>query len=336
MKELILIGAHCPDDDREELLWKLVNQLQKVRDNFDILICSHLIIPEYISKKVDYVFYDKNNELIYDTKYLNQPWFSPVEGMTILSTLISDSSTYLAVYRLLMSGLGIAKIYGYEKTHYIEYDTDFEDTEELQIHSKLLDEYDLVSIIKEEENFSQFNLDCPIGNFYSFKMNSLDDSFLTYRKELLLNILEKSLSKTNEKVTHDLFLWKNKKIKYRDYYRDISQKNLYGLSRLTIRDEMNYWTVPYYDCKKEILSVVAWNNKDEDPIDVVFLINDKQVIRFNQIKKYEWSIFDVSRIEDVNKITILVNGKLKNNITFDESYREIFKKTNYAYYTTNK
>ena len=66
MKDLILIGAYCPDDEREGFLSKLVDQLQEVKKDFDILICSHLVIPEYISKKVDYVFYDKNNDLIYD------------------------------------------------------------------------------------------------------------------------------------------------------------------------------------------------------------------------------------------------------------------------------
>jgi hypothetical protein len=39
MKDLILIGAYCPDDERETLLSNLVNQLQEIRNNFDILIC---------------------------------------------------------------------------------------------------------------------------------------------------------------------------------------------------------------------------------------------------------------------------------------------------------
>ena len=150
MKELILIGAHCPDDERESLLNECVNSLQKCRNEYDILICSHTEIPSYITKKVDYVFYDKNNDLITDLKYLNQPWFSPIEGMTILSTYIGQNSTYLAVYRLVTAGLGFAKMFKYKKVHYIEYDTIMNDLSELYDNSKLLDEYDNVVIQKEE------------------------------------------------------------------------------------------------------------------------------------------------------------------------------------------
>ena len=138
MKELILIGSHCPDDEREKLLDECVNVLQRCRNQYDILICSHTEIPSYISKKVDYVFYDKNNDLITDLKYLNQPWFSPVDGMTILSTYIGQNSTYLAVYRLVITGLGFAKMFKYEKVHYVEYDTIMNDLSELYDNIMLL------------------------------------------------------------------------------------------------------------------------------------------------------------------------------------------------------
>jgi len=97
MKDLILIGAHCPDDEREKLLNKCIDSLLSCKDEYDILICSHTEIPSYITKKVDYVFYDKNNDLIYDLNYLNQPWFSPFLGNKIYSTFITGYSTYLAV-----------------------------------------------------------------------------------------------------------------------------------------------------------------------------------------------------------------------------------------------
>ena len=152
MKDLILIGAHCPDDEREKLLNECIDSLQRCRNEYDILICSHTEIPSYISKKVDYVFYDKTNDLITDLKYLNQPWFSPIDGMTILSTYIGQNSTYLAVYRLVTAGLGFAKMFKYKKVHYIEYDTIMNDLSELYDNSKLLDECDNVVIQKEQIN----------------------------------------------------------------------------------------------------------------------------------------------------------------------------------------
>jgi hypothetical protein len=77
MKDLIIIGSHCPDFERQEILNKCVDYLKSIRTDFDILISSHVPIPEFISNKVDYVFYDKNNEFLYDAKYQNKPWFAP-------------------------------------------------------------------------------------------------------------------------------------------------------------------------------------------------------------------------------------------------------------------
>ena len=131
MKELILICAYCPDDRRENILNDCINSLQKCRNEYDILISSHTEIPKYISQKVDYTFYDKNNDLITDLKYLNQSWFSPTNSMTILSTYVSKFSPYLAVYRLLIFGLGFAKMFKYKKIHYIEYDTIINDLSEI-------------------------------------------------------------------------------------------------------------------------------------------------------------------------------------------------------------
>ena len=66
MKDLIVIGSYCPDEERIQLLNNCVESLNGLRKDFDIMILSHSIIPDYIIKKVDYSFYFKKNELIVD------------------------------------------------------------------------------------------------------------------------------------------------------------------------------------------------------------------------------------------------------------------------------
>jgi hypothetical protein len=329
MKELILIGAHCPDQEREDLLSKCVNLLQNSRDRYDLLICSHTFIPEHIVKKVDFVFFDRNNELIYDLEYLNQPWFSPFDGMTIFSTFIGDFSTYLAVYRILISGLGFAKMFGYKKVHYIEYDTMVYDLSILYDNSEKLEEYDNVVFQKKERDF-ELNLAWPIGNFMSFKVESIDESFTKYNKEKLLELLLNSSAKTNEKITNDIMRLNNNSI-YVKNLDDVSVNQIeFALSAKTNKDSMNYWTVPFYNTKEDKVSVVVWNNKDETPVDVLFIINDVQTIVVNNIKKYEWTIRDVGELNKIEKIIIMVNDKVKNKIILDNNTRELFKKTNYS------
>jgi hypothetical protein len=332
MKDLILIGAHCPDNEREKLLDDCINSLQGCRNEYDILICSHTEIPTYIYKKVDYVFYDKNNDLITDLKYLNQPWFSPFSGMTILSTYIGQNSTYLAVYRLVTAGLGFAKMFKYKKVHYIEYDTIMNDLSELYDNSKLLDEYDNVAIQKEQKNYEE-NIAWPIGNFLSFKVDSINELLTSYDKEKLLEILFNSDGKTNEKITNDIMKMNGNTIYIKDY-EQVKLKDIhFALSNNTSKETMNYWTVPFYDTKENKVSVIVWNNKDDEPINVNFIINNEKIITFKGVNKFEWKIGEIGDINNIDSIITLVNGKKKNEIKFDENLREIFKKTNYTIYT---
>ena len=332
MKELILVGAYCPDDEREQLLNECINSLQGCRNEYDILICSHTEIPTYISKKVDYVFYDKNNDLITDLKYLNQPWFSPVDGMTILSTYIGENSTYLAVYRLLISGLGFAKMFKYKKVHYVEYDTIMNDLSELYDNSTLLDDYDNVVIQKEQRNYEE-NIAWPMGNFMSFKVNTIDELFTTYDKEKLLEILFHSPSKTNEKITNDIMKLNGNTVYVKDYEKIKSKDIQFALSRNTSKENMSYWTVPFYNTKEDKVSVIVWNNKDEEPINVNFIVNNEKMITFKEVNKFEWKIGDIGDIDGIDSIITLVNGKKKNEIKFNNDLRETFKKTNYTIHT---
>lgn len=332
MKELILIGAHCPDDEREKLLDECVNVLQRCRNQYDILICSHTEIPSYISQKVDYVFYDKNNDLITDMKYLNQPWFSPVDGMTILSTYIGQNSTYLAVYRLVTAGLGFAKMFNYKKVHYVEYDTIMNDLSELYDNSKLLDEYDNVVIQKEQKDYEE-NIAWPMGNFMSFKVDSINELFTSYDKEKLLEILLNSPSKTNEKITNDIMKMNGNTIYIKDYEKVKLKDIQFALSNNTSKETMNYWTVPFYNTKEDKVSVIVWNNKDDEPINVNFIINNEKIITFKGVNKFEWKMGDIGDIDGIDSIITLVNGEKKNEIKFNNDLREIFKKTNYTIHT---
>ena len=313
MKDLILIGAYCPDYEREKLLNDCVDSLQRCRNDYDILISSHTEIPKYISQKVDYTFYDKNNDLITDLKYLNQPWFSPMDGMTILSTYIGKHSTYLAVYRLLIFGLGFAKMFKYKKVHYIEYDTVMNDLSELYDNSKLLDEYDNVVIQKEQRDY-ELNLAWPMGNFMSFKVDKIDEIFTTYDKEKLLDILFKSDGKTNEKITNDVMKLNGNSIYVKDYDVIKNKDILFALSDKTYKEENNYWVVPFYHTKEDMVYAIVWNNKDEDPIDVNFIINNDKIISFKNIKRYQWNISPIGDISEINSILVLVNNQVKTHV----------------------
>jgi len=92
------------------------------------------------------------------------------------------------------------------------------------------------------------------------------------------------------------------------------------------------WAVPFYDPKSDCVEFIVWNEASDSPANVLVIINDHDIISFNNMVKFTWQIRTVGKIEDINTITTLINGKMKNRITIDESNRELFKETNRAYY----
>jgi hypothetical protein len=222
-------------------------------------------------------------------------------------------------------------MFKYKKVHYIEYDTIMNDLSELYDNSKLLDEYDNVVIQKEQRNFEE-NIAWPMGNFMSFKVDSINELLTSYDKEKLLDILFNSTSKTNEKITNDIMKMNGNTIHIKDY-EEVKLKDIqFALSNNTSKETMNYWTVPFYDTKEDKVSVIVWNNKDDKPINVNFIINNDKIITFNNVDKFQWRIGEIGKINEINSILILVNNKIKTNIELTEENREWFKNTNYSIY----
>ena len=255
MKSIIIVSAYCPDDERKLILENCINSLQPIRKDFDILISSHSPIPEHITKKVDYVFYDADNDLIYDWDLMNTPWFSPYEGLTIVSSLTSNFSTYSAVNRVFIGGLGIAKNFGYTKAHWTDYDTIINDYSEFYENDKLLEEYVSIQYKKEYKNF-ELNVEGGVGVFQSLNLNKLNNIFLKYNKKELLTILKNSPYKTNEIIYQDLYKIDNEKILYKNWDVLIQKGNIFDQSLQTLKDDLNDWVVPYYDTKTKKINVI--------------------------------------------------------------------------------
>ena len=153
-----------------------------------------------------------------------------------------------------------------------------------------------------------------------------------YNKETLLDILINSPSKTNEIISESIFSRNNNNILYKNFNDLIMGGNKFELSKNTNKDSMDYWAVPFFDTKDNSLNVIVWNHKDDEPIDVSFVINNENLVIFKKIKKWAWSIKKIGNIDEYYNIVILVNNKIKTNIELNKENREWFKKTNYSTY----
>jgi hypothetical protein len=145
-----------------------------------------------------------------------------------------------------------------------------------------------------------------------------------------MEILKNCPNKTNEKTTQEIYEKNGGKIFFKDFNKMMDKNNQFNLSDKATKDSMDYWTVPFYNTKEDKVSIIVWNNKDDKPINVNFIINNDKMITFNNLNKFEWRMGDIGNINDINSILILVNDKIKTNIILNKEKRELFKITNYT------
>lgn len=331
MKPIIVIGTYCPDEERKEVLEKCINSLQEIRRDFDLMISTHTLVPENIAKKVDYLFYDSNNDLIYDWDLSNTPWFCPWEGMSIISSLISNYSTYLASNRLLCGAMGLAKSFGYKKAHWIDYDAVINDYSELYENLNILEDH--VAVQYQLTDVTLNSVDGAVGIFQGINLDRVNKIFTTYNKDVLLDILINSSQKTNEVINQQVYSMDGEKIYYKNFNVLLEKGNIFNGSQQTEKDSLDDWTVPYYDTKSERVNVVVWNSKKNYPIDVHFIINGSRLISIGGTNHLQWRIEDVGPIDEVDEILTIVDNKIKNHIVINtRELKEKFIRNNRTMY----
>ena len=331
MKDLICITAHCPTEEKRRILYNLVSSLQPIRKDFDLMVISHTPVTFDVQENVDWVIFDKDNELLTDWKYQNQPWFSPHDGKHIQSIFFGIGNTYLTLHKQLIAGYGHAKTFGYEKVHFIEYDAYFEDHTEFYDNSKILNTYDAVLYTKKDALF-EINLQFGIGNFHSVKISTLSERAFKYDIEEILKELEESSEKTTEKRTQILYGENGNKIYFKDHNVITQNGNILRIIDFHKGDFEMQWAVPFYDNTKKTIEFVVWNDASEKPCNVIVIVNDDNIIKFENLKKFEWSIQTLGEPKDIRNIKVIINDKLKNNIILNENNIEMFKKTNFVKY----
>ncbi len=181
MKELVVILSHADTTDKVDVLKECLREIKK--QNYPVLISSHIEIPNEIKNEIDYFVYDKENPLIYHWEYPN------LSHVYIWQTYPGYSQTYAveynhsyAVLRLIKNSLGVALANGYDKVHFVNYDYVLYDASILQNHSNQLNDFDLFSYYYEkfEENREHINTGLfssrvePLFNIFK-KVNSKEE-----------------------------------------------------------------------------------------------------------------------------------------------------------------
>ena len=94
------------------------------------------------------------------------------------------------------------------------------------------------------------------------------------------------------------------------------------------KDELDFWTVPYYDPKTDNIHFVCWNQKSEDPINVNVITNNNKCLSFENVPYRNYYLRELGPISEINEILVLINNKVKTHIDFNIINKEDFKNTN--------
>jgi hypothetical protein len=317
MKDLISVFAYTPDNHRKKILQDLLNQLQPIRNKYDIMVVSHSPISDLSYDLIDHFYYDSSNKLLEDFDIRKKHWFT--NGVfDINSTLVYPASTHLAIYVLLYYTFNFAKFKKYNKVHCIEYDINLTDLGLLNDVSSTLDSYDTV-MFKSEKNGWFY------GTYVAFTMDKFPKEYFTYDEKNILDELRNTETKMSEYITEKLLKVNGRTIFFESITK-LDPTNVFQKFDSHMNNELT-WCVPLCEKNSDTVHFFVYNDKGGE-YDVDIIVNDKHLsIKTTCIGC--WYLRPLGEINNINEIVVLVNKQIKKHIILNDSNRDMFRKYNF-------
>ena len=144
MNEIVAILSHADTQDKIDVLIRCIDEIKK--QNYKIIVSSHIEIPNKIKKEVDYIIIEKENPLIFSDEFPNSP------NICIWQRYPSYKQNHFlkfnhsfAVLKLIKNALGLSLANSFDKIHFVNYDYVLRDPNVLLRHSQMIGENDLFS-----------------------------------------------------------------------------------------------------------------------------------------------------------------------------------------------
>ena len=316
MKDLITIFSFCPTFEKKKILNDLLTELQLERNKYDIMVVSHSQISDLSMELVDYFFYDKENILLKDFGLTNKFWFRG-DKFTINTSLVYPFSTHLAIYRLIYYTINFSKFRGYKKTHFIEYDIKMDDINLIDEVNLKLDYHDNV-MFKGDDGWVW-------GTYFASNNHSFNITDFLYDEKKIINDLLEVENRMTEYVTPKLLSTGGRSILYESISKIDSEKICQKVDE-HFNDTMK-WCVPVVSENSDDMYFFIFNEKGYNSSIDVF-VNDNHY-GFNSYDEGVWTLNNIGKLSETNKIEIFIDRKIRNTIILDDSNRETFRKNNF-------
>jgi hypothetical protein len=308
MKDLILITAYTPTPKYEDILERTNLSVKDL--GFDILLISHSHTPLKIQKLCQYYFYDHLNDVSQDPNLLGFEWFI-LDDYEIWSKYRNKNFYGFAIYRMFSMAAKIAKNFGYDRLHHLEYDTQVLDLKIFEEHNQHLENHDAV--------FYTFNGKTEgflVGCFKSFNLSNLPQTFENYDKEHMSNTMINLPCVPLENYTKHIF--KNLNVKF---LASETIKNRIFVEN--IPDRKKHFTMFYNPFKQKVDFFIknSWTENQK----LMVITNENQIQKIN-VPPYHWIIRTLCDINDFKSLMIFQDNSLIYEFRINNSDElEIFK-----------
>ena len=276
--KIVLIQSHCNDDYSRELLLKNIAILKDYE--VDILLFSHITLPEHIISEVDYFIYDKSNPILFEERAWNY-WHSNNEVR--LETTVPDYGW--TVFNQFIKSKNLISDSYYEHVILLCYDTLIDEN----VRSFLLNPEDAVFKHKKDDGVV-FNTSLIFSTFTKDSFFKLVESF---SKEEFIKKYSLTAEEYFEEKIKGIGVYNNKDV---FTYDVISQsKNVFNQSKNT-----------HYDLfidTKSLLKFVVTNHSNKS-IDIV--VNDTFVS-----PKEETFIYN-KKLDNIERLGCFIEGKYED------------------------
>jgi len=302
-KNVIAIGAYCPNDEREQVLSNLISSIKDNKPELDIVIYSRTHLSQKITSQVNHVVINNHNPLLSD--YGNKSiQFFKFRGQKHSSSFYNKrDNTHLPALFNLLDSIDYCKNLGYSKGFYIEYDVVVKDYSIFDETNRLFNE--------------GFNFICGLNEsnyvgkraFPFFGVNLLVDLYKTTEEEEIARLRSNQSTVTSEHHGYKTFSQF-----YKDKFSTLSIKNRAECiidSCPIYNDIWNWFTID--DSKNKLVSSVY--NPSNSPLtnDAIFKVNGEIVFTdTSEIWIHHCNIqeYDIS-LEEINTLEIITKGESK-------------------------
>jgi len=333
-KDIVCVGTYFDNGKKLGITEDLLIFLNKHKKglNFDILLVSRSPVPERLQKHVDFLLFDKSNDiLIYEGNSSANTVYDTRDGFLVYTSFENVKNTVIPAIYNFIHGLNYSKYMGYDNIHFMEYDMNPCDKilNEIKDNSKILKNREVDYILYSDK------VDSMVGGFFSTTLrDNKVELFGEYNPDKFEEITNERIDKDYISATCEkIFLGEIIKSKCNIVYKDYNKIKLF---HNIINHKSKIIVSFYFDDINKSYGVFVANTSDGDLFGLsleVLYKNEKILTIDNFDLKVGWWIDRpnlIKNIEISDESTVLcnINEKRFANYTFDsyEKFKSFFKK----------